>query len=453
MGAMRQTANRMPTENNAAGFKSTLSPTLDAFFSLHQNTRLQEISVILDRSWEYDADNTLRIIWNLRSIHEGKSAREMFYREFGWLYQRHPRTAIANLKYLVEPYIPKVKKKNLMMLGMSHGYWKDLLNILLLASRDELCADSSLGTLHVSWEGNYRITGSFVLYVSVARLFAEQLARDIDVQRQIADPQTDPERRASLTYRLTLAAKWASNVGGSHGRFPNIATAIADILHASGSLPFQITSSEQLCAQDIPEIVMSTQKWHTIKYSRVPSLCMQINKNRFFKHDEERFFQYLRDVTFGKRKISGGTLLPHTLLYEAIKSDIKEDQLPTSGIARVIAEAKAMTKIGEEVIDAQWKTLVQKKVKESGTLENALAICDVSGTMGSLEWGGPNDSIFPAVALSILLAQVARPPCAVFIKLLLPMAIQHRLKPEDMIMRLCVFSDTQFDNSRTDEVE
>ncbi|KAG9074710.1 hypothetical protein FS749_013698 [Ceratobasidium sp. UAMH 11750] len=36
---------------------------------------------------------------------------------------------------------------------------------------------------------------------------------------------------------------------------------------------------------------------------------------------------------------------------------------------------------------------------------------------------------------------------AVFLKLLLPAAIKHKVKPEDMIKRLFVFSDMQFDAS------
>ncbi|KAG9091406.1 hypothetical protein FRC07_011861 [Ceratobasidium sp. 392] len=131
-------------------------------------------------------------------------------------------------------------------------------------------------------------------------------------------------------------------------------------------------------------------------------------------------------------------------------------------------------------------------MRESGTLESSLAVVDVSGSMGSIsslpaKKGSHVEPIFPAVALGLLLAQLAQPPFnnmfitfsespelltlkpgglaeqarwmsgtrwgmntdyeAVFLKLLLPTAIKHKIKPEDMIKRLFVFSDMQFDAS------
>jgi len=143
------------------------------------------------------------------------------------------------------------------------------------------------------------------------------------------------------------------------------------------------------------------------------------------------------------------------------------------------------------VIEAQWKTMVEK-LRESGTLDNCMAVCDVSGSMGSLSSQAHDDQvrpILPAVALSIVLAQVSREPWAnsfitfsarpqivkldptaglvetattmnranwdmntdfnaVFTKLILPMAIEHKLAKEEMIKRLFVFSDMEFDQSQ-----
>lgn len=144
-----------------------------------------------------------------------------------------------------------------------------------------------------------------------------------------------------------------------------------------------------------------------------------------------------------------------------------------------------------QVIEAQWKTMVEK-LRESGTLENCMAVCDVSGSMGNLRSQAKDTQvrpILPAVALSIVLSQVSREPWAnsfitfsakpqivkidptaglvetamkmntadwdmntdfnaVFTKLILPMAIQHKLPKEEMIKRLFVFSDMEFDESQ-----
>src|ERR1700761_6356507 len=60
-----------------------------------------------------------------------------FFKAFGWLYKKHPRTAIANLHMLVSPVCQNKKKPEY---PFAHGYWKDLLNILALATTDELDA-------------------------------------------------------------------------------------------------------------------------------------------------------------------------------------------------------------------------------------------------------------------------------------------------------------------------
>ena len=219
---------------------------------------------------------------------------------------------------------------------------------------------------------------------------------------------------------------------------------------------------------------MSTNRWDEIPYHRVASKCMANNSKHFSKHDGVRFADYLSDVARGKQTITGATLLPHQLLATAAQSGPGLQQW---------------------VIDAQWNTLVES-VRAAGTLDNCLAVGDVSGSMGLFQPGlyRNKDShhvqpIMPALALTIILAQTAREPWrnhfitfsnkpelvkidpslglvamadsmstagwgmntdynAVLINLILKTAIRNRLKPEDMVKRLFVFSDMEFDNSQ-----
>lgn len=219
---------------------------------------------------------------------------------------------------------------------------------------------------------------------------------------------------------------------------------------------------------------MSSGRWSELPYKNVASTCMKTNKKLFIKHDTAGFSKYLVDVARGKASISGATLLPHSLLGEALQFGKRGGH-----------DSELM------VIEGQWKTMIET-LKESGALENSLAVCDVSGSMGSFHYNTFSEKhvspIFPSVALSIVLAQIAPEPWAnsfitfsatpqivkidptaglvetannmvttqwdmntdfnaVFTKLLLPMAIQHKLAPEDMIKRLFVFSDMEFDES------
>lgn len=93
----------------------------------------------------------------MRSIHEGHKNKIGFYRAFGWLYKNHPRTAVENLRFVVERLCErKIKRKpkksnddgfevveaedepTELIVKMPHGYYKDLLNIVVLALRNEL---------------------------------------------------------------------------------------------------------------------------------------------------------------------------------------------------------------------------------------------------------------------------------------------------------------------------
>ncbi|KAJ1308717.1 hypothetical protein OPQ81_004408 [Rhizoctonia solani] len=112
VAAMKEVQNRARTENNAEAYESTTSATLDAFSGLNANSTGKEIHEQLAKSWEESPEITLRIIWNMRSIHEGHSNKIGFYRAFGWLYKYHPRTAIENLHFVTERLCErKIKRK------------------------------------------------------------------------------------------------------------------------------------------------------------------------------------------------------------------------------------------------------------------------------------------------------------------------------------------------------
>ncbi|KAG8722495.1 hypothetical protein FRC08_001551 [Ceratobasidium sp. 394] len=602
--ALKKTQNQARTWNDAEAYKSTESATLDAFSGLNANSNPQDIHKQLAASWQESPELTLRIIWNMRSIHEGHSNKLGFYHAFGWLYKNHPRTAIENLRFVVERLCErKIKRKPKKndgdfevvdaeeapteeLVKMPHGYYKDLLNLVVLAQRNEL-GDSSVAkfeSLNVplaqrsartkqEWtkikdekkkqntelgvdeakklrgeeskktvaaqaqkakeerqkkrETDFAVLKeklehdkSFLaLYATVTHIFADALANDVALLKKI---ESAPEEEAfNLKFELTSASKWAPTLEGFHDRATNISTAIALVMHTQGNMAdLSLSLSGELTQEnahvlrsyyrrwivtplrrftDVTEVKMSAQRWDKVDYRHVPSECMKANKAHFFKHDEKRLTDYLADVATGKSKISGATLLPHDLLMEALRANMP---VPTGGKKTPEAAVKAeiARRLGEsnkQIIEAQWNSLLER-MRESGALESALALVDVSGSMGSISYLPEKKDkhvrpIFPAVALGILLAQLAKPPFkdmfitfsatpelltlqsgglaeqarwmvgtdwgmntnyeAVFLKLLLPTAIQNKVKPEDMVKRLFVFSDMQFDASLTDQSE
>ncbi|KAG8736440.1 hypothetical protein FRC12_017596 [Ceratobasidium sp. 428] len=512
---------------------------------------------------------------------------------------------MENLKYIVEPVCERTimcepkddegfeiigdEATSNKVVKSPHGYYKDLLNILILAMHDELGSGTarpefnSLKVLPIErdnertksdWEDikeakelQNKVHGlekaqslraeqsrkvdmtraqkakakrkakrqsdfatlksklehdkSFLaLYATVAHIFADALANDITLLRKIETTSTDSEALISLQSEFTSASKWAPTLDGFHDRATNLSTAIALILHARGHMAdLPLSLSDELTQQDahtlrsyyrrwivsplrrftdVTEVKMSGQKWDQIDYSRVTGECMNRNKGAFFRHDKQRFTAYLVDVETGKSKIGGATLLPHELLIEALKlkvdvpahtGKIKRKQKFVVALDQQLA--RRLSESNKKVVSAQWNSLVEH-MRESGALDSSLAVVDVSGSMGSLaslpqEKNSPIRPIFPAVALGILLSELASPPFdntfvtfsanpkllalppagltekalwmggaewtmntnyeAVFLRLLLPAAVQNQIKPEDMVKRLFVFSDMQFDAS------
>ncbi|RDB20784.1 hypothetical protein Hypma_012210 [Hypsizygus marmoreus] len=566
--ALQSTSHHTFTENLAPTYDSTLSPTLDAFQCLASYTSADDFNKYLENAWAEDPELTLRIIWNIRSIHDGKGDKETFYKAFGWLYDNHPRTAISNLHLLVEPVCTTPKGKNKQ--GCSHGYWKDLLNIVALATVDELGVVSRPSRfLHAERmkykygrelrqyqkdDGNAaaRVQVSLrkaaeeqaaakekriavgaqryenlvaklaqpkyrALYIAVARLFSEALVRDLHILDELdaLDPNAN---RISLLKQLSLAGKWAPTPHGAHDRHTNIATAISLLLrHAQTPSRFPSALDTPLEPQEsatilrsfyqrwiltrlrsitlLPEPLMSANRWTDIKYNRVSSVCMKNNTVHFYKHDPDGFEKYLISVESGRKSISGATLFPHELVAQAVNlaRDVEPRENGKFPALKEFRKGLALTKL--RVVEAQWKTLIEK-LRESGYIDNSVAICDVSGSMGSLYPGAKFskkmkdiEPILPAVSLSLLLAYLAKPPFnsgfitfsaqpkyvqldlskplyetvntmvssewemntdfnAVFLKLLLPLAIKNKVAQEDMIKRLFVFSDMQFDACR-----
>lgn len=563
---------KMLTENADVAYRTSGEALVDLFYELEDVISATRLKEVLEKAWQDDAVATLKIIWNARSIHLGKSSRGTFYRAVGWLAENHPMTLITNLPWLVRSLIqkkapkkeiakdaemvdakdadsdfelidekadettnePKQKKLKLeedaelvefdIKYGVAHGYWKDLLNILALAANDQLKADGDpRKVLNVDkptqkkkylrdWtEGRKKATiaerharvvdklekdGFYkALHLTVARLFANQLK--VDVARLESEKKAEKKR-------ITFAAKWSPTTKGMHDPHTCIVSTIAELLH-----PFESVCPEDVDSADrelylkhariayqsqtisplrkhleIVERPITAEKFEEIKYERVPSLAMKRYTPLFAKKDFENFDQYIERVASGKSRISGATLLPSTLVACVLEGFYTRS---TAKNANAMVEQK-LKEMQLKVIDGQWNTLVQR-IKDSGTLENSIAVADVSGSMGSPRFPDGTNPMSSSIGLSLLLAEITKPPfggafitfsqkpevmrvggpddkrsfaekvkyiersewggntdfVAVFENLILPMAIENKLSQEEMVKQLFVFSDMQFD--------
>jgi len=588
--------NKMLTENADVAFRSTNNALVDLFAELEEVVSGPRLRELLEASWAADPLSTLKIIFNARSIHLGKSSRRTFYRAAGWLYRNHPLTLLANLRWLSRPVIekkvPKDGEDDVVLVdapaeddertqfdvkyGVSHGYWKDLLNILALAANGKLnVLANPRDVLNVENEAIVRsmkrrrlgyskpsrgrrqqrtrgrggaarggrqdatetvaaenkqeeakktpqeiqreqrqqrheerrqrhdaVVERFstkseyrALYLTVARLFAEQLQADLAALRS---------NNSKAKKSISLCGKWAPSQDRFHDRHTFIISSIAEIMYPRESLDDVLAATDDretylkhareryrrdvsaLRAHlDIVERKITDGTFDKIKYDRVPSLAMNAYTKVFIEKDLEHFEEYLDRVTRGKSTISGATMLPSTLVkqakYRVLTAEQKKTMLPRALTEYKLGEMKA------QVASGQWNTLVQR-IKDSGTLSSSIAVCDVSGSMGSPTFADGTTPMDSAIGLSLLVAEVTEKPFGgafitfshnpevqqidlslsltekvarlessqwgmntnfvkVFEGLILPMALENKLKPEEMVKRVFVFSDMQFDEA------
>ena len=78
--ALIENSRRTFTENGAPAYNSTNSAILDAFNNLSTCSLSSDVPEYLSKSWIEDPELTLRLIWTLRSIPDGKGLKETFYR-------------------------------------------------------------------------------------------------------------------------------------------------------------------------------------------------------------------------------------------------------------------------------------------------------------------------------------------------------------------------------------
>lgn len=206
---------------------------------------------------------------------------------------------------------------------------------------------------------------------------------------------------------------------------------------------------------------MSAHRWNSIKYSHVPSQAMKKYTKAFYKHDKDRFAQYIEDVKNGKVKINASTIHPHELLGK---------YLTAYGVSPLLVHDKTIN----NAIEAQWYAL-PNYVEEKHS--SAICVCDTSGSMAGLP-------IRVAVALSIYFAERTTGPFknefitfskqpqlqvltgktlqqkvhnlikanwdmntdldAVF-ELILKKAKSHKLSNEDLPKSIIIISDMEFD--------
>ncbi|KAI3971460.1 hypothetical protein MKW92_033631 [Papaver armeniacum] len=481
--------NRGFTEKGSATYVSSENPLVDFFFHVVPDTPHESVTQRLESAWKHDSLKALKLICNLRGVRgTGKSDKEGFYAAALWLHNKHPKTLAINLKALSD-----------------FGYFKDLPEILFrlhegIDIRKELKskwkikkhlyinkknkkkkkvkADSGDGDEEPkkksrnekAIELSKRALERYVkdakykdLHDKISDLFAEFLISDL---KYLSSGEFG---------KISLASKWCPSLDSCFDKATLLCESIArrifprksnpdyeNIKEAHYTYRIRLRLRKEYLVPlrkvlELPEVYMSSKMWKSLPYNRVSSVAMKKYKSFFKEHDKKRFNGYLESVKKGETKIAAGALLPHEII--ASLDDHKED--------------------GDcNVAELQWRRMVDDMSK-IGKLNDCLAICDVSGSMRGIP-------MEVSVALGLLISEMSQEPWkgklitfhqyptlheiegddlkskTTFIKqmkwgmttdfqkvfdIILKVAVEGKLKEDQMIKRLFVFSDMEFDGA------
>lgn len=183
----------------------------------------------------------------------------------------------------------------------------------------------------------------------VAELFREQLERD------------DASESASL------CAKWAPTRKSD----PVLAGAIAQrLFKREPQKRYRQLISRLRERLGVCERRQSLGQWDSINYSQVPSLAMNRYRSAFARRNPERWSEYMQHLANRTQKVNSTQLMPYEIIQQPL---------------------------GAQLTISQWDNMVED-IRKRGTLDRAVAMSDVSGSMSGL----PMDV---AISLGILVSQ------------------------------------------------
>lgn len=474
------------TDNGDLTHKSTQDARLNMFYGMKENVDRQTARSLTEESWKTHPLDTLKLIFYILDVRHGKSCNLVALYALQWLFETHPEILDKNLQHIAEFGRYKDYGDLLRLVRITDDEMDQLkawnrLNKLKAKTKRKLLTPqqrhelkkqkSDISQLHDSVGSKSRETDPIHLLThSIAMLFATQLCKDAKYKDETQGP-------------ISLAAKWLPTKGSAMDRdtglFDVVARIVYDEFHPDDinirRKNYQHKKQNFLRREiitplrhklQIVESKLSAKHVEEINYARVPSLAMKRHAKIFEKLDAHRFETFLMD---NASQIKSSVLKPHEILSPLIENDSRVGQ----------------SSIQHKVIQAQWDGLVAH-IQKQGTLSNALAISDVSGSMRGLPMNN-------AVSLGLLIAAVAQPPWkdvvmtfsaeptfnqfdddstpTIFSKiqkllqadwgqntafdkvfdLILSRAVASKVPRDGMVKQLFVFSDMQFDEAGGDE--
>lgn len=297
------------TENGAKALATTGNRVLD-FFALGGAIRDMEFNKVislLDNAILEDKQLAMRAMFYFRDIRGGQGQREPFRKQLKYLAECKPE--------LLSPLVALIPE---------YGRWDDLLSLF----------------------------GTELEPVAMA-VIREQLLDDL------------------ASDNPSLCAKWMPSINASSKITKRLGRIVIKYLEINEKEYRQILTILRK-RLDIVETKITKKNYVGINYEHVPSQAMSKYRTAFYTHDEAKFDRFLNRVKTGEAKINTATLYPQQLIHNLRNNTASN-----------------------KVINTQWDNLPDYT---EGRNENSIVVVDTSGSM----YGTP---IEVAVSLGIYIAE------------------------------------------------
>ena len=320
--ALEEELNYTATENGALTLRSSGSACLDLFATIGALRQAEEaeITARFEAAFTEDPDLAMKLLFFARDVRGGLGERRVFQVIYGWLLSRQLPAGLKNLALIPE-----------------YGRYDDLASLLV-------------------WDRQH-----------IVPLVAGQLHRDLFDLAQGRE--------------VSLLAKWLPSVNASAPATRRLALSWARALGYSAA-DYRKTLSTLRQKLDLLENRLRKQDY-TFDYEKQPSKALFKYQQAFWRHDQERYQNFLERVSRGEAVLKTGSLYPYELVNQILLAEFRL--------------AEKLSPEQEASLDVTWKAL-----PDYTRGEQALVVVDGSGSM----YGGQNPlPISLALSLGIYFAQ------------------------------------------------
>lgn len=396
---MKNEFNKTLTENGAVAYKSTNNACLDAFGSLGAMRFSSDDDIIgtFSKAFYENPDLAIKMAFYMRDVRGGQGQRKVFRTIIKWLTDNYPDIVVANLD-------------NILYYGRGDDY------MCLFDTSVEHC---------------------------MIRKVMEILNKDFLAM--------------AAGKECSLLAKWLPSENTSSAKTKYFAKKFIEGFCISPR-EYRQTLSKLRKYIDVTEVKMSSNNWDKINYNHVPAKAAMNYSDAFLRHDQDNYIDYLQHLSAGQAKVNAASLFPVDIIQR-----VRENMYRCSKKDRIL-------------LDAMWNALPNYL---EGKEETGICVVDTSGSMYGLplevalslgiycadKCHGPFKNHFITFSSSPDLVELKgndivdkvhniREICdntnieAVF-DLILNVAVENKMKQEDLPSKLYIISDMQFDDATT----